>query len=284
MLHRLLFGLLAACLAGALGAGLLSITPTPWRLLTASKSSSVFCSSASSAGIKSALPRGPCGRGHCRHVPPPQRGHRDRLDGPGAADKNRKQTDPHDGVIRLQRLGKSAPWKRLCHGTLGSHHAAGIGLSRFRRTALSSRTPLYARPWAGFRAPRAQPKLVENGHALGCVDIQVTPARKWPLLALPVLIALTKDASKHNRLTEQCGSGDRRPAAMVDPPPGGAFTAAPMCASQGLCRGKEVGLSVRLVSFPIEPHESPIANDLGTLELRMGRRPVRKGWPAAEIL
>ena len=56
MLHKLLFGLLAAFLAGALGAGLLSITPTPWRLLTASKSSSVFCSSASSAGIKSALP------------------------------------------------------------------------------------------------------------------------------------------------------------------------------------------------------------------------------------
>ena len=119
MLHKLLFGLLAACLAGALGAGLLSITPTPWRLLTASKSSSVFCSSASSAGIKSALPTRTCRRGHCRHVPPPQRGHRDRLDGPGAADKNRKQTDPHDGVIRLQRLGKSAPWEEIVSWNLG---------------------------------------------------------------------------------------------------------------------------------------------------------------------
>jgi len=56
MLHKLLFGLLAAFLAAALAAGLLSTTLTPWRLLTAAKSSSVFCSSASPTHIKSVSP------------------------------------------------------------------------------------------------------------------------------------------------------------------------------------------------------------------------------------
>ena len=58
----------------------------------------------------------------------------------------RLQTEPYGDVRRLQGWPRNEPGRGWFHGTLGSHQAAGFGLSRIHRPALPAGAPLYA--WA----------------------------------------------------------------------------------------------------------------------------------------